>query len=190
MSKPHKHKDLIIAWANGHEIQIFSRPNDKWVDCYPSWCLNSEYRIRPDTIKAYTAPVKSVKEDPYKELKEAYKSGKQIEYKYSYGWDSASCLLFVQNVDPIALLKNHPPEKYRIKEEVKRKLVPFTWEDREQLRGKWVRNKKSSSEFVLQFLNENGSAWTWQYMLDHFEFIDGSPVGKYIEDTDYIKNDE
>lgn len=44
--KPHKHKDLIIAWANGAQIEYKAR--DCWVTTdAPWWEENVEYRIKP-----------------------------------------------------------------------------------------------------------------------------------------------
>lgn len=59
--KPHKHAELIKAWADGAEIEVFSRYNDDWMDCPdPTW-EQEEYRIKPepeheqrlDRIRAY-----------------------------------------------------------------------------------------------------------------------------------------
>jgi len=52
MSEPHKHKDFIIAWANGAAIQ-FKRPeSEDWIDVgsrnLPQWLLELEYRIKPE----------------------------------------------------------------------------------------------------------------------------------------------
>jgi hypothetical protein len=46
----HKHYDLIIEWANGAEIQCLAN-DGKWYDCYPSWEISVQYRIKPKTIK-------------------------------------------------------------------------------------------------------------------------------------------
>lgn len=48
---PHIHRDLIIAWANGAEIQV-EEPGRadgcKWIDCpKPSWQEGLAYRIKP-----------------------------------------------------------------------------------------------------------------------------------------------
>lgn len=52
-AKPHKHKTLIIAWANGAEIQC-KIADCKWVNCIdPVWREDMEYRIKPDTIKKW-----------------------------------------------------------------------------------------------------------------------------------------
>ena len=57
--KAHIHKDEIIAWANGAEIEI--RPidrevrfscSDAWVTCeYPSFRDGYEYRVKPREFK-------------------------------------------------------------------------------------------------------------------------------------------
>ena len=44
----HKHADLIIAWANGAEIQFRNR-YEEWDDAIkPSWDNDTEYRIKPE----------------------------------------------------------------------------------------------------------------------------------------------
>jgi len=51
MKIPHKHKDCIIAWANGAEIQI-KNGDGSWFDFdqedVPIWSKFSEYRIKPE----------------------------------------------------------------------------------------------------------------------------------------------
>ena len=56
---PHKHRDLIKAWADGAEIQSRHYPPNKeqqidWRTTYnPTWTTDPyvEYRIKPKTIK-------------------------------------------------------------------------------------------------------------------------------------------
>ena len=47
--KPHKHAELIKAWADGAEIQYTSSLDyDEWTDCpAPQWGEQSFYRIKP-----------------------------------------------------------------------------------------------------------------------------------------------
>jgi hypothetical protein len=46
--KPHKHKDLIIAWANGAEIEYFDFVAKEWrVTSSPWWEESSIYRVKP-----------------------------------------------------------------------------------------------------------------------------------------------
>lgn len=44
--KPHKHAELIKAWADGAEIQM-KNVNGVWIDIYPEWIEDCEYRITP-----------------------------------------------------------------------------------------------------------------------------------------------
>lgn len=48
--KPRKHRDLIIAWANGATVQTWVESAGKWVDnFYPHWIETDEYRIKPES---------------------------------------------------------------------------------------------------------------------------------------------
>ena len=61
MKKPHKHRDLIIAWANGEKIQY--KVDYEWVDYeHPSWCNLAEYRIKPEVIRHRVALFEDKKE--------------------------------------------------------------------------------------------------------------------------------
>ena len=58
MSTPHKHKDLIIAWANGEKIQVFN-VEKTWVDVdRPMWGVDVTYRIKPQPKKCRVALIK------------------------------------------------------------------------------------------------------------------------------------
>jgi len=50
--KPHIHKDTIIAWANGAQIQWYRPSIDRWMDIpkdeTPEWSVNTKYRVKPD----------------------------------------------------------------------------------------------------------------------------------------------
>lgn len=43
---PHKHATLIKAWADGAQIQL--RLHSDWIDIYPMWRSDEEYRIKPE----------------------------------------------------------------------------------------------------------------------------------------------
>lgn len=48
MGERHKHADLIIAWANGEQIQYYDDLIERWIDIdKPNWLQNTEYRIKP-----------------------------------------------------------------------------------------------------------------------------------------------
>ena len=49
--KPHKHAELIKAWADGAEIQCKNYDTGLWHDIpdnEPLWNLSAEYRIKPE----------------------------------------------------------------------------------------------------------------------------------------------
>lgn len=51
MTKPHKHADLIKAWADGAVIQYENSRGD-WLRCMgdvPSWSASANYRIKPES---------------------------------------------------------------------------------------------------------------------------------------------
>ena len=49
---PHKHHDLIIAWAKGAEIEA-KNYFDKWeYVTVPTWRVGSTYRVKPSNIKS------------------------------------------------------------------------------------------------------------------------------------------
>jgi len=47
--KPHKHAELIKAWADGAEIEVYGTYNKQWIHSIrPAWCEEYEYRIKPE----------------------------------------------------------------------------------------------------------------------------------------------
>ena len=49
---PHKHCEVIKAWADGKEIQAKSTVDGSWINCYsPTFANDAEYRIKPRTVK-------------------------------------------------------------------------------------------------------------------------------------------
>jgi hypothetical protein len=47
MGTPHKHAEIIKAWAEGAKIQHFD--NEKWYDVHsPLWDQGTIYRIKPE----------------------------------------------------------------------------------------------------------------------------------------------
>lgn len=52
VNKRHKHADLIIAWAEGAQIQVKNHLG-RWEDCnkanYITWQASAEYRVKPKT---------------------------------------------------------------------------------------------------------------------------------------------
>ena len=61
MGKPHKHADLIKAWADGAEIQCHCEDYG-WIDTsYPEWREFNNYRIKPKEQKKLNIPWELIK---------------------------------------------------------------------------------------------------------------------------------
>jgi len=59
MPTPHKHAEVIKAWADGHEIQVRNKSiNSMWVtiDSHDTigWYSENEYRKKPEEVVDYT----------------------------------------------------------------------------------------------------------------------------------------
>lgn len=72
---------------------------------------------------------------------------------------------------------------------IQKKLVPFTWEDREMLRGKWIRNKERAHEIRITniFFDRDDKELRIDgisavNLFNKWEFLDGSPFGKEIDE--------
>ena len=46
--KPHKHAELIKAWADGAEIEYFDHEEGWTNQEHPAWYVDTEYRIKPE----------------------------------------------------------------------------------------------------------------------------------------------
>ena len=81
-----------------------------------------------------------------------------------------------------------PRDTYRRRiEPPKPKYVPFTWEDREQLRGRWIMDGTGKQEYTINdFFNVNGVLYICGHQAEHFlnwnwTFVDtGEPVGRKV----------
>jgi hypothetical protein len=55
MGTKHPHYDVIVAWANGEEIQFRKFHDEEWKDHAPTitprFYEDYEYRIKPNTVK-------------------------------------------------------------------------------------------------------------------------------------------
>lgn len=50
MKTPHKHAELIKAWADGAEIEAWSNKKQEWISIInaPIWMDDIEYRVKPE----------------------------------------------------------------------------------------------------------------------------------------------
>jgi len=65
--------------------------------------------------------------------------------------------------------------------------VPYTWEDREELRGRWYREKSTLAEVMIKRLSINLSGnllvneFNSSVLLANCEWLDGTPCGKVVK---------
>lgn len=110
MGQPHKHRDLIRAWADGAEIEFYSHYNEAWFQLDDIRNLvkfdSIEYRIKPPQWQ--------------EDLRQAVRNGKTIEIKHGdWMWSSIN-----ENVDTY-LFGVFTEDRYRIKPEPKPDLVRY-----------------------------------------------------------------
>jgi hypothetical protein len=63
--------------------------------------------------------------------------------------------------------------------------VPYAWEDRNELRGRWYRNKETKLEAMVYYFSPLGSdfrinSYCPEMFLELCEWLDGSPCGKKV----------
>lgn len=110
------------------------------------------------------------------EIMQAFFEGKEVEYanKGSKYWNDLSF-----KIEPTW---NWEANNYRIKPKLT--YIPFTFEDREMFREKWMKYKFGiNSEVFINFINEwkvgvDGTYYSYYELFDLFTFIDGTPCGK------------
>ena len=67
MKQRHKHADVIIAWAEGKDVQIWDSINKRWVDLVladPNFRAD-KYRIKPITSNYRVALLLNDDNEPY-----------------------------------------------------------------------------------------------------------------------------
>jgi len=55
MNKKRKHADVIIAWANGADIEYRSETDDAWYEAVgtPNWYYDVDYRVKQNDVIRY-----------------------------------------------------------------------------------------------------------------------------------------
>jgi len=109
------------------------------------------------------------------EVLKAFEEGKEIEVR------SNNSHLWGRCVNP---RWDFGTNIYRIKPQPT--YIPFTWEDRDLFRDKWIRLKRAENEHRINFIGSEGSAscanWvkptSLTELFNDYIFIDGTPFGK------------
>lgn len=125
-------------------------------------------------------------EFPFKEGDWVVNKNRKDYNVIQYGINSRSTL----EKDLVYASKQEIENSYFWKIQQPKEYVPFKWEDKELLRGKWIVNKTSENSFLPHaFIKKNdsdnnlliyigSSLLNGKRLLDDFVFLDGSPCGK------------
>ena len=88
MKTPHKHAELIKAWADGADIQVLQH-DTVWLDCIdPYWADHVQYRIKPEP-------------KPEQETKYMYLNWQDGENKWFITASPFKCTKFRFKVEPL-----------------------------------------------------------------------------------------
>lgn len=102
MNTPHKHAEVIKAWADGATIQVRGLCSDPWEDIKsPSWWVGNEYRVKPIAHK-------------WQHLIDAQAAGKAVQMRSGNTWHDGWWVF------------NSPNAEYRLKPETIRVRVGLT----------------------------------------------------------------
>lgn len=73
MNVPHKHAEIIKAWADGYQVEAYNPERDSWISVVePGWFNDIEYRVKPGVMEAPRKPIYfnydvQVEQDPFDE---------------------------------------------------------------------------------------------------------------------------
>ena len=96
MNKPHKHAELIKAWADGAEIEWYDEYHSQYFNCTnPNWRDNTEYRIKPKWEKRQEVPLFYERYDCYIPQKiHDFDTIHQFVTEFETDWDNQTCEVF------------------------------------------------------------------------------------------------
>ena len=114
----------------------------------------------------------------------AYSEGKTIQKNFYAGWVDVENLNGEDLKQATSEIKGKYQE-YRVKPELK--LVPFTFEDKDLFKDKWVVNKSTNGfHRITTILKETiviaRTPMSYTELLEKYRFEDGSACGKYVEE--------
>lgn len=93
---PHKHAELIKAWANGAEIEWYDEYHSQYFNCTnPNWRDNTEYRIKPKWEKRQEVPLFYERYDCYIPQKvHDFDTIHQFVTEFETDWDNQDCEVY------------------------------------------------------------------------------------------------
>ena len=88
MGQRHKHADVIIAWAEGKDVQVWDFTQNEWGDVTtksPTWCECWKYRIKPPADKYRVAMLFNDDNEPYTVSVDSQDYADIIEQRGNFG---------------------------------------------------------------------------------------------------------
>lgn len=183
----------IEAYENGENIEYYGDLSRSWICAMPTpeFRVNTKYRIklkptREEITANWVAENKLKVGDKVKVLK----GFGDFKFRICKG-RSDECIggvFIVSFIGEKSILfdaegKFNWEFPVECLEKVVEEWIPFTFEDRELFKGKWVKGKNSTWEVVINFINDekigiDGCYYTYQDFFDKYEFLDKTPCGK------------
>jgi hypothetical protein len=164
----------IEAYERGEEIEYKSNLDNTWhLTDMPCFGLDTEYRVKPKLTR--------------QEITEKWVADNKLKIGDKVRLSNWLQFGEVTDIDPSRIqVRSQGCLVYCRVEELEKiveEWIPFTFEDRELLRGKWVKGKNSTWEVMINFFNEekvgiDGGYYTYQDFFDNYEFLDKTPCGK------------
>jgi hypothetical protein len=191
---------VLQAAKEGKKLELRSRKIDTdWSDCTDSiWNFAGfDYRIKPEPEPTREEITQNWVKDNNIKVGSKVKIIRPSERVYV--WDNEKnqtigqvCAVKKIENDAISLIVGEINGwSYDVEslEPYKEEYIPFTFEDREMFRDKWIRNKMGKNENKINFIAANNSVscagWTELESLSSLfkthEFVDGTPFGKLKE---------
>jgi hypothetical protein len=188
MTHEEKIKELVEGILEGKQMQRLHEDKN-WIDCQGLFMTKdidtSLWRIKPPlTREEITA--QWVKDNDVKVGDKVRVLGWHKKYAGMEG--IVKCILdncLDVEVPKVALFNIAVEDIIKLKSSYQK----FTFEDREEFRGKWVRWKDSKDEYLIVSISENGvivlgtsgvCSYSYETMSDNTELINGKPFGKEI----------
>lgn len=184
---------VIQAHKEGKKLE-FCNSNLIWKEVIGDPCFNFfrySYRIKPKELTREEITAKWVKDNDVKvgdRVRVILKSEKTVCWNSEMDYTIGNELLVRSISDRAIRLENNWTYDVESLKKVTPKIVQFTFEDREEFRGKWVRAKakEDAPEGMIRHIDKSGiivfrdNKFDYEEALEIYEFIDGRPFGKEI----------
>jgi|SRR6478609_1509683 len=177
--------EVMQAYVEGKQIECCNSTNSWTVVYPPSWnWIEWNYRVKPEEPKPLTREQITahwVKDNNVK-------AGDRLKvidcYSKHFGKET-----IVNGVSEFGIHTDLDFLCVEVFQKLDCKIIPYSFEDRELFRDKWVRFKNCQDEFKIIAISSAGvaicgsdrpSMLDYEYLLDRMEFSNGTTLGKEV----------